>query len=193
MDNLEELLGAELASSIKDIIEQLKKKHNIDNLNYDSFVKQEICEEYLYNIGYDNIYSNVKNGLTSPYAVAKYIQLVAQEDELISRLNEYLDSFLDKDLITWTMNRNLSSTVTFSKYSDDGVNKSILVKYFIDENDKFKFKIDAGPWGWDITKDNLKALLEEKTIKTFTNDIDNTTKSDLKLQYNGMEIVIRKI
>jgi uncharacterized protein YuzB (UPF0349 family) len=62
MDNLEELLGAELASSIKDIIEQLKKKHNIDNLNYDSFVKQEICEEYLYNIGYDNIYSNVYCG-----------------------------------------------------------------------------------------------------------------------------------
>lgn len=142
---------------------ELSAKLNKELDDYDE-IPAEIVEELLAEEGLF-IYSEYKDKLKSPWAVARYMVLCTEEKELIERVKADL-----KDIIPDTVEeffvKRLTCNIQFSKKFIEGTKKqNLTITYFLDEDDVLQYKIASGSFaGWDISKAQLKALLENKGI-----------------------------
>lgn len=140
-----------------------------------------------------------KNQLKTPYAIAKYLSLVVQQKELTKRIDMALTVLLDNNKISWVIHQNFSNTITFTKIlqiNSEEKPQSLLVKYRINnENDQIVYSIMAGNWGWDITANQLKALLEG-VIPTSENISNKMTYSisdnNIVIQAGNIQISVNK-
>jgi hypothetical protein len=135
--------------------------------------------------------------MTTPYALAKYILLKLEEKDLIKRIEEDLERNLDKEKIEWTIYRDLSKQIIFTKkraINDDTKPQNLLIKYSVDEEDKITYTIVSGKWGWTLSIFQLKGLLENTKILENTQRLSNnkTTKDKniVTLNYDNIEITI---
>ena len=140
-----------------------------------------------------------KNQLKTPYAIAKYLSLIVQQKELTKRIDTTLNALLDNSKISWVIHQNFSNTITFTKIlqiNSEEKPQSLLVKYRINnENDQIVYSIMAGNWGWDITANQLKALLEG-AIPTSENTSNKMTYSisdnNIVIQAGNIQISVNK-
>lgn len=140
-----------------------------------------------------------KNQLKTPYAIAKYLSLIVQQKELTKRIDTTLNALLDNSKISWVIHQNFSNTITFTKIlqiNSEEKPQSLLVKYRINnENDQIVYSIMAGNWGWDITANQLKALLEG-AIPTSENTSNKMTYSisdnNIVIQAGSIQISVNK-
>lgn len=149
---------------LKLVKEDLAKRLNIKSINDYDPVSLETAKELLDD---DNIliYNEFKDALISPWAIAKYMYLYIEEKELIKQVEEDLKNLSDK--IEYCFVKHLSCNVQFNNKFEEGIKKQVLiVKYYLDEDDKIQYKLtNAGNNAcWDITKGQLKALLENEII-----------------------------
>lgn len=146
-----------------------------------------------------DILPTFKNQLKTPYAIAKYLSLIVQQKELTKRIDTTLNALLDNSKISWVIHQNFSNTITFTKIlqiNSEEKPQSLLVKYRINnENDQIVYSIMAGNWGWDITANQLKALLEG-TIPTSENASNKMTYSisdnNIVIQAGNIQISVNK-
>ena len=146
-----------------------------------------------------DILPTFKNQLKTPYAIAKYLSLVVQQKELTKRIDMTLNALLDNSKISWVIHQNFSNTITFTKIlqiNSEEKPQSLLVKYRVNnENDQIVYSIMAGNWGWDITANQLKALLEgaiptsENTSNKMTYSISDNT---IVIQAGNIQISVNK-
>lgn len=151
MDQFEELLEV-----VKDELKKTLKLNEIDDyteVSYDGIKELLDADDIL-------IYSEFKDSLKTPWAVARYIKLYLEEKELIKRVQADLKNISDNIEITFI--KRLSCNVQFNNKFEEGVKRQILiVKYYLDEDDRIQYKLtNTGSNAcWDITKGQLKALL----------------------------------
>lgn len=183
-EELDSLLSSELKEAIDEIIlELLKIMPDKKEIGYYENISEDIIDCFLKN---NNIVviENYKKALVTPYALAKYIMLLNEANDLIKEVENDLSNFLDKSKISWVIHKDLSKSITFSKVlplNSDQKPQNLVIKYSKNsENDQLQYAILSGIWNWNISKDNLKALLES--------DIISTTKT-ISTTYNTSDII----
>lgn len=198
---IEEHLDESMKEAVKEVIDALTEINpiysnatllmNIDNKDVLTLLERDSIE----------VDSKFLSSLITPYAIAKFILLKVQEKDIIQRIEENLEVHLDKTKIDWTIYKDFSNQIIFNnkpEINSEEKPQNLLIKYRIDkETDKIIYSICSGNWGWDLSINQLKTLLENTTIpvneykkasKLFTKNTETIT--PLKLNYNGMIITI---
>lgn len=198
---IEEHLDESMKEAVKEVITALSEINPIYSTSTLLMPLDEKDVQTL--IERDNIEVDSKflSSLNTPYAIAKYILLKVQEKDIIQRIEENLEVHLDKTKIDWTIYKDFSNQIIFNnkpEINSEEKPQNLLVKYRVDkETDKIIYSICSGNWGWDLSINQLKALLENTTMpvneykkasKLYTKNTETIT--PLKLNYNGMIITI---
>ena len=199
-DTFEALLDKELREALDEVYQELKKLDNtlIDIKALDE-LPVETIEKFctIHNL---DVLPAFKSQLKTPYSIAKYLSLVMQQKELTARVEETFKALFDESKISWVIHQNFTNTVTFSKIlaiNSDEKPQSLLIKYRLDsETDRLIYTIAAGNWGWDITPQQLKALLEGDIPVSAKSSSDKMTYSisedNIAIQAGNIKINIRK-
>ena len=198
---IEEHLDESMKEAVKEVIEALTEINpiysnatllmNIDNKDVLTLLERDNIE----------VDSKFLSSLITPYAIAKFILLKVQEKGIIQRIEEALEVYLDHTKIEWTIYKDFSNQIMFNnkpEINSEEKPQNLLVKYRIDkETDKIRYSICSGNWGWDLSINQLKALLENTTIPVKNiekKSVDENTiispSAPLKVLYNGISITI---
>lgn len=204
MSDIEDMMDSELKSiytELKNIIiknfEELKDIDALDTLNNEAI-------EWIYKNFKLHPTNEFKAEMTNLYAFSKYVLLEKQQEEAIKKVNDDLNKLIDSTKIEWNILNDFKNQITFTKIktqteiNDNSKTQSLLVKYRFDpDTDEIIYSLTGTYWGFDIYKEQLKALLEGTTVKSGS----NYTPSDLKvnmgnnllnINVNGIEIMIKK-
>lgn len=154
MEQILELVKKDLAA----------KLHITDIGDYDT-ISFDLAKELL---DEDDIlvYNEFKDSLTNPWAVARYITLYLEEKDLLKKVEADINGILPSGMEYYFV-KHLSCNIQFISKFEEGVKKqTLVVKYYIDEDDKIQYKLtNAGSNScWDITKGQLRALLANEII-----------------------------
>lgn len=182
--NLEDSIEPQLKQDIELVKQELK--HLSDGKEYGTFdtIEEEVvnllCKENDLNPS-----KQFRDAMTTPFAIARYIELKAQDENMCKEVEEDLNSFLDKEEATWTIHKDLSNEVTFSKpLQEDTILQRLVVRY---RKDPLTNKIIYSLHGnWDISKQNLKALVE---CRALTSDYTSINLNPLVKVVSNEEIV----
>lgn len=198
---IEEHLDESMKEAVKEVVEALAEINpiysnatllmNIDNKDVLTLLERDNIE----------VDSKFLSSLITPYAIAKFILLKVQEKGIIQRIEEALEAYLDHTKIEWTIYKDFSNQIMFNnkpEINSEEKPQNLLVKYRIDkETDKIIYSICSGNWGWDLSINQLKALLENTTIPVKNiekKSVDENTiispSAPLKVLYNGISITI---
>ena len=198
---IEEHLDESMKAAVKEVIEALSEINPIYNNATLLMPLDEKDVKTLIEKDDIDVDSKFLVSLNTPYAIAKYILLKVQEKGIIQRIEENLEVYLNKTKIDWTIYKDFSNQIMFNnkpEINSEEKPQNLLVKYRIDkETDKIIYSICSGNWGWDLSINQLKALLEntaipasnieKKSVNTNTNISQSTP---IKVLYNGMVITI---
>ena len=196
MNKLQEMLEKPLQDAITEIqaeiLSLIPDKKEID-------ITEEIPEDIvnkLFNKYQLPIMEKYKPVLNNIYSISKYLLLLNEEKELIKEVEKDLNAFLDSTKLKWIMHSDLSNQITFMNIipiNSDIKPQNLIVKYY-KVDDIIQYSIASGKWGWNISKDNLKAILENTYITPDTNCL---TKSSTRistdatiLKIKGVKIII---
>ena len=196
MNKLQEMLEKPLQDAITEIqaeiLSLIPDKKEID-------ITEEIPEDIvnkLFNKYQLPIMEKYKPVLNNIYSISKYLLLLNEEKELIKEVEKDLNTFLDSTKLKWIMHSDLSNQITFMNIipiNSDIKPQNLIVKYY-KVDDIIQYSIASGKWGWNISKDNLKAILENTYI---TSDTNCLTKSSMSistdatiLKIKGVKIII---
>ena len=198
---IEEHLDESMKEAVEEVIEALTEINpiysnatllmNIDNKDVLTLLERDNIE----------VDSKFLSSLITPYAIAKFILLKVQEKGIIQRIEEALEAYLDHTKIEWTIYKDFSNQIMFNnkpEINSEEKPQNLLVKYRIDkETDKIIYSICSGNWGWDLSINQLKALLENTTIpvkniekKSVNENTTISPSAPLKVLYNGISITI---
>lgn len=198
---IEEHLDESMKEAVEEVIEALTEINpiysnatllmNIDNKDVLTLLERDNIE----------VDSKFLSSLITPYAIAKFILLKVQEKGIIQRIEEALEAYLDHTKIEWTIYKDFSNQIMFNnkpEINSEEKPQNLLVKYRIDkETDKIIYSIYSGNWGWDLSINQLKALLENTTIpvkniekKSVNENTTISPSAPLKVLYNGISITI---
>ena len=198
---IEEHLDESMKEAVNEVIEALTEINpiysnatllmNIDNKDVLTLLERDNIE----------VDSKFLSSLITPYAIAKFILLKVQEKGIIQRIEEALEVYLDHTKIEWTIYKDFSNQIMFNnkpEINSEEKPQNLLVKYRIDkETDKIIYSICSGNWGWDLSINQLKALLENTTIpvkniekKSVDENTTISPSAPLKVLYNGISITI---
>lgn len=198
---IEEHLDESMKEAVKEVIEALTEINpiysnatllmNINNKDVLTLLERDNIE----------VDSKFLSSLITPYAIAKFILLKVQEKGIIQRIEEALEVYLDHTKIEWTIYKDFSNQIMFNnkpEINSEEKPQNLLVKYRIDkETDKIIYSICSGNWGWDLSINQLKALLENTTIpvkniekKSVDKNTTISPSAPLKVLYNGISITI---
>ena len=198
---IEEHLDESMKEAVKEVVEALAEINpiysdatllmNIDNKDVLTLLERDNIE----------VDSKFLSSLITPYAIAKFILLKVQEKGIIQRIEEALEVYLDHTKIEWTIYKDFSNQIMFNnkpEINSEEKPQNLLVKYRIDkETDKIIYSICSGNWGWDLSINQLKALLENTTIpvkniekKSVNENTTISPSAPLKVLYNGISITI---
>lgn len=119
------------------------------------------------------VYSEFKDKLTTPWAIARYMKLNLDEKEMLEKVRDDLKELIPEQ-IDMVFVKRLSCEVQFTKKFEECVKRQLLiVKYYLDEDDNIQYKLtnNGSNFCWDISKAQLKALLGNKgfTSEKFVN------------------------
>lgn len=171
-EQLENAMDPKLKEDVESVKEELKKLSN--GKKYGTF--DTIEETLVDQLCKENELSptkQFKDAMNTPFAIAKYINLQIQDDEMCKEVEKDLKMFLDDKKTNWVLHHDLSNEITFSKpQEEDKILEKLIVKY---RKDPLTDRIIYSLYGnWDISKQNLKELVEGGEI------ISSVAPSDLK-------------
>lgn len=180
---LEKAIEPKLKADIELVQEELKKLS--DGKEYKTFdiIEPELIEK-LCNENEIIVYPQFKDAMNTPFAIAKYLNLKAEAESLASEIDFDISTFIDKEKVDWVVHKDLTNEITFTKKSNDRdeTPQSLIIKYRKDVlTGKTIYSIKSNTWCWDISKSNLKALVESgelvKDIPTAITSLKPTIKT----------------
>lgn len=180
---LEKAIEPKLKADIELVQEELKKLS--DGKEYKTFdiIEPELIEK-LCNENEIIVYPQFKDAMNTPFAIAKYLDLKAEAESLASEIDFDISTFIDKEKVDWVVHKDLTNEITFTKKSNDRdeMPQSLVIKYRKDAlTGKTIYSIKSNNWCWDISKNNLKALVESgelvKDIPTAITSLKPTIKT----------------
>lgn len=183
-------LREEMQAIEEDILANTKE---ITHLDYYDTLNDMVIEEFLnrHNLEPEK---SVRQNLTSIVTLGKYILLNDEQNKISTKLEDLLNTVFNKEKTKWKINKDFSNSFYFSRTSEEGYFETMLIKYrYNSKKDEFKFILAAGPVGWDVTLEELKMLIEKKSYENNNLCLDKARPDDISFNYNGMEIIIRKV
>lgn len=180
---LEKAIEPKLKADIELVQEELKKLS--DGKEYKTFdiIEPELIEK-LCNENEIIVYPQFKDAMNTPFAIAKYLNLKAEAESLASEIDFDISTFINKEKVDWVVHKDLTNEITFTKKSNnrDETPQSLVIKYRKDAlTGKTIYSIKSNNWCWDISKNNLKALVESgelvKDIPTAITSLKPTIKT----------------
>lgn len=180
---LEKAIEPKLKADIELVQEELNKLS--DGKEYKTFdiIEPELIEK-LCNENEIIVYPQFKDAMNTPFAIAKYLNLKAEAESLASEIDFDISTFIDKEKVDWVVHKDLTNEITFTKKSNDRdeMPQSLVIKYRKDAlTGKTIYSIKSNNWCWDISKNNLKALVESgelvKDIPTAITSLKPTIKT----------------
>lgn len=180
---LEKAIEPKLKADIELVQEELKKLS--DGKEYKTFdiIEPELIEK-LCNENEIIVYPQFKDAMNTPFAIAKYLNLKAEAESLASEIDFDISTFIDKEKVDWVVHKDLTNEITFTKKSNnrDETPQSLVIKYRKDAlTGKTIYSIKSNNWCWDISKSNLKALVESgelvKDVPTAITSLKPTIKT----------------
>lgn len=197
-DELEDLMEPELKEIYLEVKSEISEQLHNSEINTLTLLEEKdvdtFCKKY-------NLVppEHFKKEMKTVFALAKFIQLHKQNTEIQNRIKADLTNFIDETKISWTLYNDFSNTIVFTKIlavNSDEKPQNLSIKYRLDiENDEIIYTL-PGTWGWDITKYQLKALLENKTMSSFNNEqiefITTSQKDSIKISAGKIEVLIKK-
>ena len=192
MNELQEMLEKPLQDAITEIqaeiLSLMPDKKEID-------ITEEIPEDIvnkLFNKYQLPIMEKYKPVLNNIYSISKYLLLLDEEKELIKEVENDLNTFLDPTKLKWTIHADLSNQITFMNIipiNSDIKPQNLIVKYY-KVDDIIQYSIASGKWGWNISKDNLKAILENTYI---TSNTDQHIKPSTQISTDATVLKIKGV
>lgn len=199
-----ETFEAMLSDDLKKILVEVKTElctidSSLSDLNALTELNEDIVNQFCEKNSLD-VLPSFKEQLKTPFAISKYLSLVVQQKDLTKKIDNALKSILDAEKVSWVIHQNFTNTITFTKVLEVNSTEkpqSLLIKYRLDaETEKIIYSIAAGNWGWEISANQLKALLEGSSIPNNTVVDDKFTYSisdkNITIDTGGVEIAIRK-
>lgn len=180
---LEKAIEPKLKADIELVQEELNKLS--DGKEYKTFdiIEPELIEK-LCNENEIIVYPQFKDAMNTPFAIAKYLNLKAEAESLASEIDFDINTFIDKEKVDWVVHKDLTNEITFTKKSNDRdeMPQSLVIKYRKDAlTGKTIYSVKSNNWCWDISKNNLKALVESgelvKDIPTAITSLKPTIKT----------------
>ena len=171
----------------------LANDSQIEELDEYTILDEEVIQNFLDRHHLEPEKSIQKN-LNSIITLGKYILLRDEQNKILTKLENRLNEVFNKNKTTWKINEDFSNSFYFSRTSEEGYFETMLIKYkYNSKKDEFKFILAAGPVGWDVTLEELKMLIEKKSYENNNLCLDKARSDDISFNYNGMEIIIRKV
>lgn len=200
MSDIENMMDEDLAN-IYNELKEIVIKNNNELKNIDALdVLDEDTINFIFVTFNLHPTKEFKEEMKNLFAISKFILLSSEQEKIIKKINADLDILLDKSKISWSILEDFKNQITFTKnkeINDDSKPQSLLIKYRIDsESDEIIYSIAGSYWGYDITKSQLKMILENvNTIQSSYKPSDfsfNTTPNSLNIKVNGLDISIKK-
>lgn len=200
MSDIENMMDEDLAN-IYNELKEIVIKNNSELKNIDALdVLDEDTINFIFVTFNLHPTKEFKEEMKNLFAISKFILLSSEQEKIIKKINTDLDILLDKSKISWSILEDFKNQITFTKnkeINDDSKPQSLLIKYRIDsESDEIIYSIAGSYWGYDITKSQLKMILENvNTIQSSYKPSDfsfNTTSNSLNIKVNGLDISIKK-
>lgn len=171
-EQLENAMDSKLKQDVESVKEELKNLSN--GKEYGTF--DEIESELIDKLCKDNNLNPTKqfrDAMTTPFAIAKFINLQIQDNEMCNEVEKDLNLLLDDKKANWVLHHDLTNEITFLKpQEEDKILEKLIVKY---RKDPLTDRIIYSLYGnWDISKQNLKQLVERDEI------VSTVALSDLK-------------
>jgi len=159
----------EILKLVKKELETKLIKENIND--YDS-IDVETAVDLLESEGLP-VYTDFRDKLVTPWAIAKYIQLSLEEKELMEKVKKDLAEFIPENMDVAFMKKFTCVVQLSKKFVEGEKQQAISLKYFIDPDENIQYKIaSTSTWGWDISKRQLKGLLQNEIILPESNKKD---------------------
>lgn len=192
MNELQKMLEKPLQDAITEIqIEILSLMPDKKEIDITEEIPEDIVNK-LFNKYQLPIMEKYKPVLNNIYSISKYLLLLDEEKELIKEVEKDLNTFLDPTKLKWTIHADLSNQITFMNIipiNSDIKPQNLIVKYY-KVDDIIQYSIASGKWGWNISKDNLKAILENTYITPDTNCL---TKSSTHISTDATVLKIKGV
>ena len=196
--NIEELMSDELKSAVTDIRIELQNLYpdltfnTLSPLSFD--MVEKLCKKH--NV---IIYDEFKDYLNTPFAVAKYITLLVDAQELQKRVKADLDSYIDTTKIDFYILPGLKNEICFTKIIPENSEEkpqSLVVNYRFDtETEIIQYYLKTTPWGYDISKEMLVMLLNNDTSNAIVKDYELSTKVEkdkIIVTAGNINVIIKK-
>lgn len=199
-EEFENLIDPALKESIATVIEELQKL--LPGVEFNSLtVIPEDTVVQLFEIDNISIPAKLKTHINTPYSIAKYLMLKDEEDILIDKVTKDLNTIIDEDKVTLVVHRDLTNTLTFTKklqINSEEKPQNLSIKYtFNPETDRFNYMLDCGSWGWNVSKDQLKALVNGKALPKIqtelSEELPKSKENDIVINVNNTRIIIQKL
>lgn len=196
MNELQKMLEKPLQDAITEIqTEILSLIPNKKEIDITEEIPEDVVNKF-FNKYQLQIIEKYKPALNNIYSISKYLLLLDEEKELIKEVENDLNTFLDPTKLKWTIHSDLSNQITFMNIipiNSDIKPQNLIVKYY-KVDDIIQYSIASGKWGWNISKDNLKAILENTYITPNTNCLTKSSahvSTDATiLKIKGVKIII---
>lgn len=199
-NEFDSIMDPELKETVYEVIAEIQKiEPNLSDLNSLTVLDKEVVDKFC-KIHDIQVVPAFEAHMNTPFAIGKYLTLVVEQNNIISRLEEELKLLLDTEKVNWLIYKDFSGQINFSnniQINSEEKPQSLLVKYRLDpELDKIIYTILAGSWGWDITGKQLKGLLENTAIEkeNVENKVINrvTNEDAVVINMNGIKITLEK-
>lgn len=158
----ENAMSPELRSSVESVKQELKNLSNGKEYNSFDIIEPELVDQLCKENNLTPT-KQFKDAMTTPFAIAKYIDLQIQDEDMCKEVEKDLNLLLDKEKSSFILHHDLSNEITFSKpQEDDKILEKLTVRYRKDPlTDQIIYSLHGN---WDISKQNLKALVENGEI-----------------------------
>lgn len=191
IEQLNSLMEPDLKQNVEEVrLALINLSEEPLDINNFSELDSELVDRFIQSNNLD-IASKFKDQLTTPFAIAKYLMLSLELNTIVKRVEDELKILLDSDKINWVIYIDFTNRINFTKVlpiNSEDTPQSLLINYRLDgETDRIVYSISAGNWGWDITKLQLKALLENTSVP-----IENAPANAPTLNINYVDIVKTK-
>lgn len=170
------------------VLQELKHRLNNNNLSPNDTIQLDIVKDLLRE---DNLYllDEYVDRVQTPFGLAWYYENWNIQHKYIPLIDLDLTQLLDKNLVSFSIYNDFTYRIRIDKKTNiDEGKQSLIIKANISEEDgtpEINYKI-IGPegWGWNITKQQLMALIESKIIFKENIDFNNKPSSIWKKLIN---------
>ncbi len=153
-------------STLDIVMAAMKKRLGVKKIKAETPLSPEDVEAFLRDEGILVIKSSVQHIVTVG-VLARYVELVVQQAELVDRVKKDLANVFDEKYATVVCRMDLSCIVDILKTVPDGfAQQQLSLQYYLTEDDEIGYKLPGSVWSWNISRATLANIVANTQFST---------------------------